>query len=200
MTSDDASIHGGEHDTFADTERALRRKIAALEAERTTADKDLAEWAHRAGWATGHGETLPLMIEEMRSCQVEQDEQLRAELAEAREQIPHTGDGSCDQCGSIPSVDIPTSLCPDCLDETVTHNELRAELASERARVDFFLAHDASIMRGGIIERRKGNDPKAYYVEWIEEGSLDIVTQSKRYADGRKAIDSAMADEAGEEK
>lgn len=40
---------------------------------------------------------------------------VRDEIDKLREQIPHPGDGSCDRCGTIPSVDIPTALCPNCI-------------------------------------------------------------------------------------
>ncbi len=45
----------------------------------------------------------------------------RANKAEARIEeleklVPAPGDGSCDRCGRVPSVHIPTSLCDECLD------------------------------------------------------------------------------------
>jgi hypothetical protein len=40
--------------------------------------------------------------------------ELERERDSLRAQIPHPGDGSCDHCGAIPAVDIPTSLCEEC--------------------------------------------------------------------------------------
>ena len=73
--------------------------------------------------------------------------------------------------------------------------EYVAELTKDKERLEWMFAHDAAVMRGGIIERRKGNGPTAYYIaayyiEWIDsEGG--ICTQSDRFADYREAIDAA---------
>jgi len=37
-------------------------------------------------------------------------------IATLEAMIPHPGDGSCDHCGKVPSIAIPTSLCDECRD------------------------------------------------------------------------------------
>lgn len=61
-------------------------------------------------------------------------EKIQSALAAAQErvkeleaQVPHPGDGACDNCGAVPSVDIPTRLCPDCIDDRAERDALQAD-------------------------------------------------------------------------
>lgn len=49
---------------------------------------------------------------------------LEREVEHLQSQVPHPGDGSCDNCGAIPSVDIPTALCPDCLSTLCNESDI----------------------------------------------------------------------------
>ena len=60
------------------------------------------------------------------------NERLQAQLLEAQGQIPHEGDGSCDHCGKIPSIAIPTSLCNECRDGVKRAETAEAQLAHMR--------------------------------------------------------------------
>lgn len=53
-------------------------------------------------------------------------------IEELEAQVPHPGDGSCDRCGAVPSVDIPTALCPGCLELLTSTESLQAENAELR--------------------------------------------------------------------
>lgn len=66
--------------------------------------------------------------------------QLEADLESTRDLIPHPGDGSCDHCGCIPSIDIPTSLCDECRDGVK-----RAEAAESQVSV---LTEELEELRG----------------------------------------------------
>ena len=57
----------------------------------------------------------------------EQIKELEAERETLRDMIQHPGDGSCDHCGKVPAIDIPTSLCDECRDGVK-----RAEKAESR--------------------------------------------------------------------
>ena len=76
--------------------------------------------------------------------------QLEAELDEARSLIPHPGDGSCDRCGAVPSVDIPTSLCPPCLEALTDCEKLEAALEAARLRFRPILMTAFSFILGMI--------------------------------------------------
>jgi len=56
-------------------------------------------------------------------------------IQELEAQVPHPGDGSCDLCGAVPSVDIPTALCPPCLELLTSTESLQAENAELRVEV-----------------------------------------------------------------
>jgi hypothetical protein len=56
-------------------------------------------------------------------------EQVEQERDEARNQIPHQGDGSCDHCGKVPSVAIATNLCNECVKVLKRAEQAEAELA-----------------------------------------------------------------------
>ena len=47
--------------------RVLIAEVRELRAGVSAADKALVDWAHNAGWATGHGDTLCDMIAELKS-------------------------------------------------------------------------------------------------------------------------------------
>lgn len=51
--SDDRAIHGGTDDTSSDTERALRKRIAKLEAERDEWEEMFGKAAHEINEAVG---------------------------------------------------------------------------------------------------------------------------------------------------
>ena len=79
------------------------------------------------------------LIESLRTANAE----LKERVEELQDQVPHPGDGSCDHCGCVPSVDIPTSLCHLCLElltsteSLQTENaELKEENATLREKVD----------------------------------------------------------------
>lgn len=74
-------------------------------------------------------------------------EQLQAEIEGLRDQIPHPGDGSCDHCGKIPAVDIPTSLCDEC-----RNGVNRAKAAEERVR-ELAARNDTLRKRLHVVER-----------------------------------------------
>ena len=77
--------------------------------------------------------------------QMELLERDRAEQAkrigELEDEVPHPGDGSCDRCGAVPSVDIPTALCPTCLEALTENTTLRSELAELRETVEVAKKH-----------------------------------------------------------
>ncbi len=65
----------------------------------------------RRGWV-GPGGYSRFLIGQLEA----ENKELKKEIEALQDQVPHPGDGACDRCGAIPSVDIPTSLCTDCLD------------------------------------------------------------------------------------
>jgi hypothetical protein len=62
--------------------------------------------------------------------------QLEAERDALRNQIPPQGDGSCDRCGRVPSIAIPTSLCEECRDGVARAEKTEAELATARQTIE----------------------------------------------------------------
>ena len=60
------------------------------------------------------GDVLCELMESYAAPLREQIKELEAERETLRDMIPHPGDGSCDHCGKVPAIDIPTSLCDEC--------------------------------------------------------------------------------------
>ena len=50
-------------------------------------------------------------------------------IEELEDLVPHPGDGSCDRCGCVPSVAIPTALCDECLKLLTSTESLQAQNA-----------------------------------------------------------------------
>ena len=62
-------------------------------------------------------------------------ERLTRERDEARDEVPHPGDGTCENCGKCPSVYIPTSLCDECIDGVARAESAEAEAARLTAKL-----------------------------------------------------------------
>ncbi len=59
-----------------------------------------------------------------------------AKIERLRDAVPHPGDGSCDHCGRVPAVDIPTSLCNECRDGVKRAEAAEAELATKDVEIE----------------------------------------------------------------
>lgn len=78
-------------------------------------------------------------------------------------------------------------------------SDLRERLAGAEAdarRMDWMQRHHASIWWGGVLERRKGNDPDAVALEWLDAGAT--IEQSERFRTLREAIDAALLARGGD--
>jgi len=75
----------------------------------------------------GHA-AIKTLIERIAAAEAERDA--------LRNQIPPQGDGSCDRCGRVPSIAIPTSLCEECRDGVARAEKAEAELATARQTIE----------------------------------------------------------------
>ncbi len=104
----------------------VQKQLKEMEEARNRAEANLGEAlvyerAARKGDAS-LAEALALWMEEAKQGQAAlkkakaQIAKLERRLEEAQAAVPHAGDGSCDQCGSVPAQQV--SICRSCLEES----------------------------------------------------------------------------------
>lgn len=81
-------------------------------------------------------------------CYEEGLQRCAAELKAAQERIkeleakvPHNGDGSCEHCGKVPAIDIPTSLCDECRDGVKRAQSAELQVTRLRAALEGLLKY-----------------------------------------------------------
>ena len=86
----------------------------------------LAELRYSYGDASQNEQVIAAdLIEELKG----ENKSQAKRIEELEDLVPHPGDGSCDRCGCVPSVDIPTALCTECLDLLTSTESLQTENA-----------------------------------------------------------------------
>lgn len=81
----------------------------------------------------------------------------REELVRLRAQLAVQGDGSCDHCGKVPAIIMPTSLCDECRDGVKRAEKAEAQLTDRDKPVTL----KEMIAAGWLLDENDGEFIKA---------------------------------------
>ena len=95
-----------------------------------------------------------------------------AKIERLRDAVPHPGDGSCDHCGRVPAVDIPTSLCNECRDGVKRAEAAEAELATLKSRLD-----DSRTNADHLRKRKEYYKARALRAEAQVTSDIDLINR-----------------------